>query len=329
MPMHPATERKLTEAGLPSLTFVRSFDAPRELMFSLWTDPKHIARWWAPHDFTVPLAEFDARAGGKVRIDFRTRDGFVFANFGEVKESSPPDRLVFTIEYREGATLMVASSVTVDFKEPVPGKTRLTIHSEVTFALPEAANLTGMEEGWTQQLEKLDLHAIVAANGADSRLTVFAPANRPVILMTRMFDAPRELVWKCLTEKQRFVRWWGPRGSSNEITDFDVRVGGKWRVISRDEQGSEFIFFGFYREIVEPERMVNTFAMENMFEGKEIVETLTLEDFGGRTRYSTLSRFAEIADRDGMLASGMEGGATESMERLAEELQHLSQEQAR
>ena len=194
----------------------------------------------------MPLVEFDARPGGAVRIDFRTRDGFVFANFGEVKEVSRPDRLVFSIEYREGEKLMVASLVTVVFQEPEPGKTRLTINAEVTFALPEAANsLAGMEMGWTQQLEKLDLHTLFANSGNERRLAVFAPANRPVILMTRMLEAPRELVWKCLIEKDRFVRWWGPRGYTNEITDFDVRVGGKWRVIQKDPKGNQFIFFGY------------------------------------------------------------------------------------
>ena len=67
------TAARVNEAMLPDLTFVRIFDAPRSLVFSLWTDPKHIVRWWAPHDFTVPEAEFDARPGGRLRIDFRTR----------------------------------------------------------------------------------------------------------------------------------------------------------------------------------------------------------------------------------------------------------------
>ncbi len=324
------TAIKANEAGLPTLTIVRTFDAPRDLMFRLWTEPKHIERWWGPHNFTVPLAEFDARPGGRLRIDFRTRDGFVFANFGEVHEVSPPDRLVFTIEYREGGKLMVASLITVSFKEAEANKTRLTIHADVTFALPEAANsLAGMEEGWTQQIQKLELHTAFASSANDRKLAVTAPANAPIVLMTRMLDAPRDLVWKCLTEKDRFARWWGPRGYTNTITDFDVRIGGKWRVIQKDPKGNQFVFFGFYREIIEPERLVNTFAMEGMFEDKEVIETLTLEEFDGQTRYSTHSKFGSIEDRDGMLASGMEWGAAESMDRLAEELELLAKEEAK
>lgn len=312
------TATRTSEAVLPSLTLVRTYDAPRALLFSLWTDPKHIVRWWAPHDFTVPAAVFDARPGGKLRIDYRTSDGFVFANHGEVKEVSAPERLVFSTEYREDGKLMVVLLMTVTFAED-GGKTRMTLRIDVTYADPAAAaSLAHLEEGTTQQLEKLELHVAFAVGGNDHKLAVVAPAGSPLILMTRMFDAPRALVWKCLTEKDRFARWWGPRGYTNTITDFDLRVGGKWRVIQKDPAGNTFVFFGVYREIVRPERIVDTFAMEGMLEGKEIVETLTLEEIDGRTRYSTHSRFDSFADRDGMVASGMEGGASQSLDRLAE-----------
>lgn len=153
--------------GLPELTMRRTYAAPPELVFSMWTDPEHIVRWWAPHDFTVPYAEFDARPGGRLRIDFRTRDGFVFSNFGEVKVVEPPERLVFTAEYRENDRLMVVSLITVTCL-PHDGGTRMTVHSDVTFAEPEAANsLDGMEQGWSEQMEKLD--TLLASMGGGVR----------------------------------------------------------------------------------------------------------------------------------------------------------------
>ena len=313
-----------SSAALPDLMISRVFDAPRDLMFRLWTEPEHIRRWWGPHDFTVPHAEFDARPGGRLRIDFRGPDCVVFPNYGEVREVSPYDRLVFTTEYRHGGEkLLVAQLVTVTFKDEA-GKTRVTIRADVTHAEPEAADsLAGMEEGWTQQIEKLELETVFAARGDEKKLAVAVPEGRPYILMTRMLDGPRELVWKCMTEKEHFSRWWGPRKYSNEITDFDVRVGGRWRVIQRDPKGDEFIFTGVFREITRPERLVWTFGMENMFEGMEVVETYILEDFGGRTRYTAISRFDRMEDRDGMAASDMEWGAGESMDRLEELLGEL------
>lgn len=308
-----------TQNNLPELTITRVFDAPRELVFRLWTEPEHISRWWGPHDFTVPHAEFDARPGGRLRIDFRGPDGEVFPNYGEVREVSPFDRLVFTAEYRHGGDrLLVGSLVTVTFREE-GAKTRVTIHAQVYHAEPEAADsLAGMEEGWTQQVEKLELAALDAAHGRPKRLTIALPQGRPYMLMTRMLDAPRALVWECMVRPEHFANWWGPRSYTNEITAFDPRPGGKWRVIQRDGEGREFIFRGEFRELVAPERLVWTFGMENMFEGIEAVETYILEDAGDRTRYTAISRFPSVEARDGMAATDMEWGANESLDRLEE-----------
>ena len=152
---------------LPQLRFTRRFDAPRELLFAVWTDPKHIVRWWGPHDFSVPHAEFDARPGGQLRIDFRGPDGVTFPNFGEVREMSPPDRLVFTTQYRHGGEeLLVELLHTAEFREE-GGRTRLDLTVKVTFAAPEAADsLDHLEQGTTEQLEKLERLIPTLAGGA-------------------------------------------------------------------------------------------------------------------------------------------------------------------
>lgn len=141
---------------LPHLRIRRTYDAPRELMFRLWTEPEHIKRWWAPRDFTVPHAEFDARPGGNLRIDYRGPDGFVFANHGEVKEVSPYDRLIFTTEYRHGGEkLLVALLHTIAFRGD-GDRTEIDLRIAVTFAAPEAADsLAHMEQGTNEQMDKL------------------------------------------------------------------------------------------------------------------------------------------------------------------------------
>ena len=98
-------------------------------------------------------------------------------------------------------------------------------------------------------------------------------------------------------------------------------ANGGSSIVSPD--GTTYVFKGRYLEVVAPEKLVNTFGMEGMFEGREIVETHTLEEVEGKTRYTSVSRFDSIADRDGMLASGMEEGARESLDRLAELLETL------
>ena len=142
--------------ALPQVRLRRTYDAPRETMFKLWIEPEHIKRWWAPHDFTVPHAEFDAHPGGKLRIDFRGPDGLVFANRGEVREVSPPDRLVFTTEYRHGGDkLLVGLLHTVEFKQD-GDRTHVDLTIAVTYADPEAADsLDHLEQGTSEQMDKL------------------------------------------------------------------------------------------------------------------------------------------------------------------------------
>src|SRR4051812_13276105 len=79
-----------------SIVFTRIFDAPRELVFKVWTDPQHIAQWWGPHRFTNPRCEWDARPGGKIHVDMRGPDGTVYPMAGEFREVVEPQRLVFS-----------------------------------------------------------------------------------------------------------------------------------------------------------------------------------------------------------------------------------------
>ena len=151
------------------------------------------------------------------------------------------------------------------------------------------------------------------------------PAGEPVIVTTRVFEAPRELVWAACTEAGHMANWWGPHRYTNTVLEMDARPGGRWRVDQAGADGKVFRFFGEFREVVRPERLVLTFDFEGN-PGGEMVETHTFEAVGSGTRLTTVSRFASVADRDGMAASGMEGGARESYERLDELLAALQAE---
>lgn len=150
--------------------------------------------------------------------------------------------------------------------------------------------------------------------------TVFAEPGKQEILITREFDAPRELVFKACTDPTLVPQWWGPRNLSTEVDTMDVRPGGKWRFINRDVEGIEYAFHGVYHEILAPERIIQTFEFEGLPEtGHVTLETMKLEVLpGGRTRLSVQSVFQSVADRDGMLQSGMEEGLDDTYNRLAE-----------
>jgi uncharacterized protein YndB with AHSA1/START domain len=149
------------------------------------------------------------------------------------------------------------------------------------------------------------------------QMTVTTPSDREIVL-TRVFDAPRELVFEAHTSCEHMSKWWGPRRYEVSSCEIDFRPGGKWRMVHRgSEGGEEYGFRGEFREIVRPEKIVWTFEWEGM-PGHVSVDTLTLEEEDGKTRLTATSVFDTVEDRDGMLQSGMEEGAAETWDRLAE-----------
>jgi uncharacterized protein YndB with AHSA1/START domain len=142
------------------------------------------------------------------------------------------------------------------------------------------------------------------------------PADREVVAV-RVFDAPRERVFALYTDPELIPSWWGPRDQGVSVERMDVVAGGSWRFLATDSSGSELAFFGTYREVTAPGRIVSTFGWEGMA-GHTLVETVTFEDLGGSTRLTVTASFDTTEDRDGMLAAGMERGLTQSHDRLAE-----------
>ena len=155
-----------------------------------------------------------------------------------------------------------------------------------------------------------------------SKLTVVAEPGKQEIFMTRLFDAPRELVFKAYTDPALTARWWGLRQNTTHIDKMEARPGGSWRFVEVDPEGNEFAFHGVYHDVVASERIVQTFEYEGM-PGHVIMETATFEDVGGRTKMTAQSVFQSVEARDGMVASGMEYGAEEGYQRLDELLATL------
>ena len=157
------------------------------------------------------------------------------------------------------------------------------------------------------------------------KTTITAEPGKQEILVTREFDAPRELVFKTFTDSTLIPQWWGPRYLSTEVDTIEVRPGGQWRFINRDAEGKEYAFHGVYHEILAPERIIDTFEFEGLPEtGHVTLETMRLEELPGRrTRLIVQSVFQSVADRDGMLQSGMEEGLDDTYDRLAELLKKM------
>lgn len=146
-------------------------------------------------------------------------------------------------------------------------------------------------------------------------LQVTTPTGREVV-MTRVFDAPRHLVYDAFTKPELLKRWFGPRGWSLEVCEIDFRVGGLWRFVLRGPDGTTMGMSGVYREIVPGERSVHSEAFDD-YPGESVV-TMVLTERDGKTTMTATVLYESQEVRDAVIASGMEHGAAESYDRLAE-----------
>ena len=146
---------------------------------------------------------------------------------------------------------------------------------------------------------------------------IVADPDVPLVRITREFDAPPARVFRAHTDPELLVQWLGPRGLQMRIDSYDCRTGGSYRYVHSDANG-EYAFRGCFHEVRPDELIVQTFTFEGMPDGVAL-EKLVLEDLGdGRTRLTATSLVDSFADRDAMIASGMEVGIVQGYERLDE-----------
>lgn len=309
----------MTDRGR-EIVFTRIFDAPRELVWKAWTDPKHLAQWWGPKGFTNTIQEIDAKPGGIWRFVMHGPDGTDYQNQIVFVEVVKPERLV----YRHGSGVADDPGefqTIVTFAEQ-GGKTELTMRLLFKSAEERDRVVRGYNaiEGGNQTLDRLR-----------EQLTKMAVegSNRELVI-TRIFDAPRKLVWKAWTEPELFTKRWGPKGFTAPFCTIDFRVGGKFLGCMRSPDGKDYWSTGIYREIVPLERIVCTdsFADEkgNAVPATqygmgadfplEMLVIVTFEEYGGKTTM-TLKHIGlpagEMTEQTGI-------GWNESFDKLAEYL---------
>jgi uncharacterized protein YndB with AHSA1/START domain len=140
------------------------------------------------------------------------------------------------------------------------------------------------------------------------------------VTITRIIDAPRDLVFKAWTDATHLAQWWGPKGFTNPVCEIDARPGGAMRIVMRAPDGAEYPMTGVFREIVEPERIV--FASAAVDEkGTPVLEalaTVTFSAHGDKTKLTVATRAVGLVARADQMLEGMEAGWTQSIDRLEE-----------
>jgi uncharacterized protein YndB with AHSA1/START domain len=158
-------------------------------------------------------------------------------------------------------------------------------------------------------------------------LKITTPTDCEVVL-SRVFDAPSDLVFNALTQPELLPRWYGPAGWTLEVCDIDLQVGGKWRFVLRRPDGKRIGQRGVYREIVPGQRLVNTESWEDWDPGETLVTTILAEE-NGRTRYTSTILFPSLEVRDIVVKGGLEDSAAESYDRLEELMGAMSRAESR
>lgn len=299
-----------TATATPSdleIVFTRVFNAPRDLVWKMWTEPQHLTHWWGPKYFTTPVCRVDLRPGGKWHHAMRDPDGNAYWSLGIYREIVPPERLAYTDAFsnEQGDTIPPVTEVVVTFADQ---GARTLVTSTSFCATPEIRQqLLDMQiaEGVASMFECLDDYLLTATT------------EREVIL-TRDFDAPRDLVFKALTDPDHLPRWWGPAGFSCSTRSIDLREGGVWDFVMHGPDGTDYPNYMRYTELTRPERIayINGVGPDD----EHFRATITLEPNGAGTRLTMRMVLPSREERDFVVGfNAIELGYT-TLQKLADHL---------
>jgi uncharacterized protein YndB with AHSA1/START domain len=285
----------VANAAQNEIVATRVFDAPRELVWRMWTDPRHVVHWWGPNGFRTTIHEMDVRPGGVWRFIMHGPDGTDYQNKVVYNEVVKPSRL--TYRHVSGPVF----DAIIDFAEQGE-KTVVNMRMvfESAALRDKVAEEFGAVEGLNQHLGRLE--AMLARS----------------LVMTRTFDAPRALVFKAWTDPSHVQQWWGPHHFTNPRCDWDARPGGKIHVDMRAPDGTVYPMPGTFHEVVAPERIV--FSSSAVDGALEVLTTVTFADEGTKTKMTLQAVVVKAAAEAADALAGMREGWTQTLDRLGDDL---------
>jgi len=288
------------------IIFDRIFDAPPAVVYNVWTDPEHLTHWYGPNGFTTAIQEMDVRPGGVWHLIMRGPDGADYKNRLVFLEVVKFQSLVYRHEPDKGSEA-ATHETTVTFAPEPGGKTRLRMRMLFTSAAERERIVTKYHaiEGGNQTLGRLAAH--------------LARTTAASVVFTRIFDAPRELVFQAWTDPAHLKHWWGPTGFTNPVCEFDARPGGAIRIHMRAPDGVIYPMSGTVQQVDEPNRLVfiSSALDENGDPFFRQLNNVTFEDQDGKTKLTLHVTVSNITERGRPFIAGMEMGWNLSLDRLA------------
>lgn len=313
-----------TAMATEELVITRVLDAPRALVYRIWTEAEHLAKWWGPRGIGLSVIRFDFRPGGEFLYAMHGLTPEVAYGKFAYTEIVPEERIVWVNSFATPDGRIVRnpfggtwSTYPIEVRhvltfEADGDKTRITLRAHPLNATAEEMHtfrtvLGSVETGTKGTLDQLEAYLDILETDRD-------------IVTSRVFDAPRDLVFEAWTDPKHVDQWMGPRGFTTTTSEMDFRVGGVWRYVMHHDQYGDFQNLVTYHEIVRPERLVYDHGSPE--DPTMMLVTVRFSDEGeGKTRLTMRSRLSSADARNKVAAEvGAVEGAKQTLDRLAEHL---------
>ena len=299
----------MTKPSGRELVFTRVFDAPRELVFEAWTEPKHLEQWWGPYGFRTESLSKETGVGGEWRLIMHAPNGMQFRNRVVYEDVTPPERLVYRHVGDDGKVNFETTTTFEEAGEATRVTMRQLFGSEKE--LDEVIQKYGADKGGMQTMDRLGEHLATV------------PQIHGEVELTRVFDAPREDVFRAWTDAAVMKEWFGPRNFTNSVCEVDAQVGGALRIVMRGPDGTEYPMRGVFREVVVPERLVFSNVPVDAQDRALMlgVTTVIFEEFRGLTKITMRTVAIGVDPMAARMLEGMEAGWGQTLDRLGELLE--------
>ncbi|HLK28575.1 MAG TPA: SRPBCC family protein [Puia sp.] len=284
------------------LSITRVLNAPRSLVWKVFTEPEHIKNWWGPDGFSITIHKMEVQKSGHWDLVMHGPDGTDYRNEIVYEEIVKPEKLVF----KHVTAPKHRTTITFEARHQ-----KTILHFHMLFDTPEIKEQTvktfKADVGLQQTIGRLESYLQTAA--PDKELT-----------LTRIFKAPRETVFNAWIDVNQLAKWWGPGGFTNPVCQIDAKPNGKIYIEMKAPDGVVYPMKGEFIEIIKPEKIVfMSGALDK--NGKtifEVMNTVTFEEDGGNTKLTLHAVVNDVSDEAKPYVGGMDEGWSQSLVRLEE-----------
>lgn len=287
------------------LVITRLLNAPRELVWEVFTNPEHIKNWWGPNGFTNTIDKMEVKPGGMWEFVMHGPDGADFRNVHVFKELKKPERIV--LEHTTNPKFVITATFAGQ-----GDKTLLTWHMlfESEEQLKQVIETFKADIGAQQNVDKLEAYLAAHYNG---------PGLPAPLVITRIINAPREIVFKAWTDPKQVEQWWSPQQFTNVVHQWNAIPGGEILVDMKGPDGVAHPMGGRFKEVDAPNKLVFTataFAGADGTPQLQNLNTVTFEDLNGKTKLTLYVDVQKAGPGTEIPLGGMEEGWSQSLDRF-------------